>query len=317
MSLELHPLCTLFPRLEGAEFEALKADIAANGQLQPVVLHDGMILDGGNRYRACVELGIEPVIADMDLGDYDLLSYVLSVNLHRRHLTPGQHAAIVAAATNWLEAQVQGSNQYEVKVAGATLHYPDGRGLNSPATLTDRSTSTVADRAAKSGASIRTQKMADKVAKADPELVKRVAHGEISLPQALKQVEGKDRDPSEAGTENDFPRVEHGQESSQTVDSTDDAEFHAHVDDLYAQIDRLQRSNDALTSTDQGAEMMKQMQLLLNAESALSVERERGAVREKQLNWFGRQYAELRKILGVKNDRDVLSAVRKLTEKQL
>jgi predicted RNase H-like nuclease (RuvC/YqgF family) len=159
--------------------------------------------------------------------------------------------------------------------------------------------------------------MADKVAKADPELVKDVAQGKISLPQALKRVEGKDQASSEASAESESLRVEHGQESSRAATSTDDAEFHAHVDDLYAQIERLQRSNDALTATDQGAEMMKQMQLLLNAESALSVERERGAVREKQLNWFGRQYAEMRKILGVKNDRDVLSAVRKLTEKQL
>ncbi|WP_433693246.1 ParB/RepB/Spo0J family partition protein [Paraburkholderia phenoliruptrix] len=193
MSLELHPLCTLFPRLEGVEFESLKADIEARGQLQPIVLHDGMILDGGNRYRACVELGIEPLIAEMDLGDYDLLSYVLSVNLHRRHLTPGQHAAIVAAATNWLEAQTHGGDRKSEQ--SATLHFE-----------------TTADRAAQSGASIRTQKMADKVAKVDPDLVKRVAHGEISLPKALKQLEGKDQ--PEAGTNTDSSRIDSAEDSS-------------------------------------------------------------------------------------------------------
>ena len=36
---------------------------------------------------------------------------------------------------------------------------------------------------AQSGASDKTQRMADKVAKTDPELAKKVAHGEISLPQ--------------------------------------------------------------------------------------------------------------------------------------
>ncbi|WNC88817.1 ParB N-terminal domain-containing protein [Paraburkholderia sp. FT54] len=66
MELELHPLCTLFPRLEGTEFDALKADIKTNGQLQPIVIHDGKILDGGNRYRACIELGISPLIAERD-----------------------------------------------------------------------------------------------------------------------------------------------------------------------------------------------------------------------------------------------------------
>ena len=54
-------------------------------------------------------------------------------------------------------------------------------------------TSTAADRAAESGASLRTQRMADKVAQADPELAKRVAHGEVSLPKAVQQVESKNK----------------------------------------------------------------------------------------------------------------------------
>lgn len=299
MSLELHPLCTLFPRLEGDEFEALKADIEARGQLQPIVIHDGMILDGGNRYRACVELGVEPLIADMDLGDYDLLSYVLSVNLHRRHLTPGQHAAIVTAATNWLEARAQGgngSNQHEAKEQRCNV-----------APL-----QTVADRAAKSGASIRTQKMADKVGKSDPELVKDVAQGKISLPKALKQVEGKDK--PEAGNQPESSRVESIEESSRQSDpaSMDDPEFETYLNGIHSQIETLQRANESLSATDQGAEMMKQVQLLLNAENSLATERERATVREKALRWFGSQYAELRKVLSVKNDRDVLPAVKKL-----
>ncbi|MFB9123310.1 S-adenosylmethionine-binding protein [Paraburkholderia dipogonis] len=317
MSLELHPLCTLFPRLEGVEFEALKADIEANGQLQPIVLHDGKILDGGNRYRACVELGIEPLIADMDLGDCDLLSYVLSVNLLRRHLTQGQHAAIVAAATNWLEAAQQGDNQY---TGLSTPNRPVDE--TGPVTLPDLPKAessdvplrTVAERAAMSGVSEKTQRMADKVAKADPELAKEVAHGNISLPKALKQVERKDSDSGDQSAS--FRDVTVEESSSQSGPAPmDDPEFEIYLNGLLAQIDSLQRANDALSASDQGAEMMKQTQLLLNAENSLKIERERGSVREKQLNWFGRQYVEMRKILGVKTDRDVLSAVRKLTEK--
>ena len=52
MTHELHPLCTLFPRMGGAEFDALCADIKANGLREAITLHNGMILDGGNRYRA-------------------------------------------------------------------------------------------------------------------------------------------------------------------------------------------------------------------------------------------------------------------------
>ena len=50
---------------------------------------------------------------------------------------------------------------------------------------------TVADRAAQSGASDKTQRMADKVAKANPELAKQVAHGEKTLPQAVEELTGK------------------------------------------------------------------------------------------------------------------------------
>ncbi|MEX3614350.1 MAG: ParB/RepB/Spo0J family partition protein [Burkholderia gladioli] len=170
MELELHPLCTLFPRLAGAEFEALKVDIETNGLQQSITIYNGMILDGGNRYRACIELGIEPTFVNYE-GD-DPLAVALSCNLHRRHLSPGQFAVIVSTATDWLEAYAPGGDRKSDQ--SATVH------LDS-----------VADRAARSGASIRTQKRADKVAKANPDLAKKVAHGEVTLPEALRQVEGK------------------------------------------------------------------------------------------------------------------------------
>ena len=172
MTYELHPLCTLFPRMSGAEFEALKFDISTNGLNQPIVIHNGMILDGGNRYRACLDLGIEPLITAFDGSS--VVAFVLSANLHRRHMSAGQQAAIVASAQDWATAQVQGANRYTISKTGNVT------GLE-----------TVASRQAQSGASDKTQRMADKVAKVDPELAKRVAHGEISLPKAHEQVSPK------------------------------------------------------------------------------------------------------------------------------
>lgn len=181
MTYELHPLCTLFPRVTGAEFDALVQDIRANGLRQPIVLHNDMILDGGNRYRACLEAGVQPHFEHYE-GE-SIVAFVLSANLHRRHLSAGQQAAIVASAQDWAKAQKQGgtgANQHKEQTGNVA-------GLQ-----------TVAQRAAESGASERTQRMADKVAKASPDLAKKVAHGEVSLPKALAQVEKKTTKPAPA-----------------------------------------------------------------------------------------------------------------------
>lgn len=167
MNIELHPLCALFPRMSGAEYEALKEDIRANGLRHPIITHNGMILDGGNRYQACMDLGIKPMMTEYT-GD-NLVTYVLSANFFRRHLSPGQQAAIVASAQDWAAAQTVGNPQ-----------------LRNVAQL-----KTAADRAAQSGASFRTQQMADAVAKKAPDLAVKVAHGEISLPKAAKQISPK------------------------------------------------------------------------------------------------------------------------------
>ena len=118
MTHELHPLCTLFPRLTGAEFQSLRDDIRANGLRQPIVLHAGMILDGGNRYRACIEAGVEPSFVDFAGGN--LVSFVLSANLHRRHMTAGQQAAIVASAQDWAKAQTVGNPAFKAQSGNAT-----------------------------------------------------------------------------------------------------------------------------------------------------------------------------------------------------
>lgn len=163
---ELHPLCTLFPRLNAAEFAILRNDIATHGLRSPIVLHDGMILDGGNRYRACVEAEVEPRFETFAGGN--LVSFVLSANLHRRHMSAGQQAAIVASATDWGKAQTHGGDRKADQAAKLPLD-------------------TVATRAATSGASPRTQRTADKLAREAPELAKEVARGDKSLNQAAKE----------------------------------------------------------------------------------------------------------------------------------
>ena len=46
MHLVAHPLATLFPLIEGAEFDELVADIKANGIHDLIDVYQGKILDG-------------------------------------------------------------------------------------------------------------------------------------------------------------------------------------------------------------------------------------------------------------------------------
>ena len=95
VAVSFHPLAGMFPLLEGDDYTALLEDILANGQREPIVLLRGQVLDGRNRYRACMDLGLTPQCRDLDAGE-DPQRWVLSANLHRRHLTASQRAMVTA-----------------------------------------------------------------------------------------------------------------------------------------------------------------------------------------------------------------------------
>lgn len=107
MQLECHPYCLAIPEMTEQEYQDLKGDISGSGLLEPIVLFDGMILDGRHRYRACLELEIEPWFKEFD-GPDSLLDYVVSINLRRRHLDDSQRAMAMAN----LSKLERGSNQH-------------------------------------------------------------------------------------------------------------------------------------------------------------------------------------------------------------
>ena len=92
----LHPAAELFPVMDEAAFAALVADIAAHGQREPILVLDGQVIDGRHRLRACEQLGLEPLVRQVSADDGDPFGLVVSLNLHRRHLSEGQRAIIAA-----------------------------------------------------------------------------------------------------------------------------------------------------------------------------------------------------------------------------
>lgn len=94
--LKAHPLADRLPEMTAEEFEGLKASIAENGQRDAIVLLKGQILDGRHRYRACIELGLEPRIVDFKASWGDPVRYVIDKAMHR-HMTSGQKAVAAEA----------------------------------------------------------------------------------------------------------------------------------------------------------------------------------------------------------------------------
>jgi N6-adenosine-specific RNA methylase IME4/ParB-like chromosome segregation protein Spo0J len=111
-----HPLAGLFPMFSPEQLRELADDIASVGQQEPVWLLDGQILDGRNREAACFVLGIAPWTKIYE--GTDPLGFVLSLNLHRRHLSDSQRAMVAAKLAIWK----RGINQHTAGSANLPTH---------------------------------------------------------------------------------------------------------------------------------------------------------------------------------------------------
>jgi len=161
-----HLAANIFPQMDRADFEALKADIVANGLREKVVICEDQILDGRHRYRACPEAGIEPGFVHWE-GD-DPVSFVLSMNLHRRHLTPSQRAMIAVALANFKH----GGDRSKAQNCALT-HAQAAEQLGVSERQVDKGSALL--RAEASG-------------RAAPELMEQVRSGKMSLSKAEKLV---------------------------------------------------------------------------------------------------------------------------------
>jgi len=104
MEYQWHPAASIFPMMTDPELQELAADIKANGQQVPVMLDtEGFVIDGRNRVVACRIAGIEPQCETWcGESDEELIAFVISCNLNRRHLTSSQKAAAAANAEELL-----------------------------------------------------------------------------------------------------------------------------------------------------------------------------------------------------------------------
>lgn len=106
MDYEFHEVANIFPLMQGDEYQELVADIKSNGLLEPIWLHNNKIIDGRNRYRACQDSGVQPRFKTWE-SEGSLVAFVVSLNLHRRHLSSSQKAACSLDALPFFEAEAK------------------------------------------------------------------------------------------------------------------------------------------------------------------------------------------------------------------
>lgn len=159
---EFHRFADLFPLMTDDAFDAFAADIKERGLLHPIVTFDGQILDGRNRYRACLQFDI-PVRAEAYDGP-DPLGYVVASNLHRRHLNESQRSMVGA------------------KLANMPAHRPSNKSANLQTSQADAANLLgVSTRSVASAAVVRDN--------GTPELVAAVERGDIAVSVAAELAE--------------------------------------------------------------------------------------------------------------------------------
>jgi protein gp37 len=112
--LECHPLCLCIPEMDADEYEELRLDIECVGLKVPIVLFEGMILDGRHRYRACVETGAEMAFEEFT-GPGSAFEFVVSHNLKRRNLAPEQRLLAVSRMTEVMKDRARARQLSKLK----------------------------------------------------------------------------------------------------------------------------------------------------------------------------------------------------------
>ena len=159
-----HQLSAAWPAMSDSDFQALQDSIMNIGVQMPIVIFEGQVIDGWNRYRAATALGMDCPTTPFD-ESIDPVEFVKAMNDARRHITGSQRAIAIVAIHGWK---------------------PVGRPQNN---VEATSTLTQEAMAAEAGVSKKTIQQAQAAQKAG--LAEKVKSGEMTVEQASNVAKGK------------------------------------------------------------------------------------------------------------------------------
>ena len=193
----VHPVASLFPMIDDESLNALAEDIKKNGQREPIIvayldeamLDEPVVIDGRNRHAACKLAGIEPEfkfvmsLNDRELSPQVIADWIISHNLHRRHLTTSQKAMVGQGYLAYLKEEAKKRQLSTLK-------------QNAPETVSAKSREREAGRESRSdvqaakivGVGEKSIRDADYVATHDPELAQQVRDKKVTVSAAAKRI---------------------------------------------------------------------------------------------------------------------------------
>lgn len=240
--MDFHPASTVFPMLSEAELKVLAEDIRVNGQLEPVITVGGLVLDGRNRLAACKIAGVEPKITEAEsvpalkCALTDPWAFVVSRNLHRRHLDASQRAMIASKIANMCREDTLKRGPVASKEAS------EKKSESEAAKMLNVSRSSVQ----------RARKVREH---GSPELVAKVEAGELSVNAAAKQVSEREVSvpPSQADSE----------EQAQNVKGKDGVDEGVGMDDVSVEVEDREVRAEQNKSVKEALAQIEQVRSLL------------------------------------------------------
>lgn len=110
--MQYHEYANAFPMMSPFEMTDLVESIKENGLRNAIMVYEGKILDGRNRFEACREAGVDPRFETFDGTLEEAFKYVKDSNLMRRNMSDEQRGFTVAK----LAKLKPGSNQSDIKL---------------------------------------------------------------------------------------------------------------------------------------------------------------------------------------------------------
>jgi ParB-like chromosome segregation protein Spo0J len=175
------------------EFAGLKKDIAENGLIEPIWLHNGKIIDGRNRYNACLDLDVPPTFRQWS-GEGSLVAFVLSLNLQRRNLSSSQKAAVSTESLPMIMAEakerqrINGGDRKSEDYQKSNVQKV-AQAIDEPTIEESKRSREVA--AELTGTNPEYVRLASNIKRDAPELFEKIRSGELSVKAADAEMKAK------------------------------------------------------------------------------------------------------------------------------